>query len=183
MSLPTRRTPPIPGIVGIDPSLSGTGLYFTHGMVSDKIETPAAIMKAGGVNRLAWLRDEFSRKLRVNRGCIAVIEGYAMGARNQREALGEWGGILRLCLFDAGFTKIYTVAPQTLKKFVIGHAKEGQSGKDVMLLQTYKRWSTEFSDHDKCDAFCLAKAGEVLEGRAGTKTDQETLAKAKMEKL
>jgi len=109
---------------------------------------------------------------------LAVIEGYAMGARNQREALGEWGGVLRLLLMKLDFKKIAVVAPNTLKKFVIGHAKKGQSGKEVMLLQAYKRWGREFDDNDKCDAFCLAKAGEVIFSGKGTKTDKENLNKA-----
>ena len=85
-----------------------------------------------------------------------------------------------MALLDLGFRKLAIVPPQTLKKFVIGHAKKGQSGKEVMLLKTFQRWEKEFTDHDLCDAYCLAKAGEVLFRGEGTKTDQTNLGKAKI---
>lgn len=110
---------------------------------------------------------------------VAVIEGYAMGVRGGKVfQIGEWGGVLRLVLSDYGIKTIYTVPPSTLKKFVIGHAKPGQSGKDIMLLKTFQKWGVEFSDHDLSDAFCLAKAGEVLTGGAATETEKNTLAKS-----
>ena len=178
-----RRTAPTKtaaGIVGIDPSLTGTGLFFTSDGMTHKISPPKD-MASNPIQRLSWLRTSLHHELvRHQTTKLAVIEGYSMGSKFQREALGEWGGVLRLVLLNLGFQKIAVVAPTTLKKFVIGHAKKGQSGKDVMLLKTFQRWGVEFSDHDLSDAFCLAKAGEVLFNGEGTKTDLLNLKSAKV---
>jgi len=51
------------------------------------------------------------------------------------------------------------VAPTSLKKFITG---KGNSGKDIMILETYKRYGVSFDDNNICDAFSLAKVGEAL---------------------
>ena len=113
---------------------------------------------------------------------VAVIEGYSFGSGGKMCHIGEWGGVLRLELMKRGITKIWSVPPSTLKKFVIGHAKPGKSGKDVMLLKTFQRWGADFDDHDLSDAYGLAHAGYILEGTGGTKTDITNLSKASYEK-
>ena len=85
-----------------------------------------------------------------------------MGSSSRREAAGEWGGVLRLVLRDAGVSELIVVPPSSLKKWVIGHAKKGQSGKDVMALKTFQRWGEEFATSDECDAYCLIKAAEAI---------------------
>jgi Holliday junction resolvasome RuvABC endonuclease subunit len=112
---------------------------------------------------------------------IAVIEGYAMYGVGRVTELAEWGGIARLCLLDIGVTDLFTVPPQTLKKWVIGHAKPGKSGKDIVILKTFQRWGKSFEDSDLCDAFCLAKAGEAIISGSGDSAG--TLKKATRESL
>ena len=69
---------------------------------------------------------------------------------------------------------IIEVAPNTLKKFVTG---AGNSPKDVMLLEVFKRWGFDTSSNDEADAFALAKVGEALMGA------DVGLPKANMESL
>ena len=46
------------------------------------------------------------------------------------------------------------ISPTTLKKFVTG---KGNSGKDIMLLEVYKRWNVSFSNNNLADAYGLAR--------------------------
>lgn len=82
------------------------------------------------------------------------VEGISFGSRGSR--LAQISGLhylLRHFLWKAEFDYIIT-PPKELKKWVAGN---GNAKKELMLLKTYKRWGIEFSDNDKCDAFCLAK--------------------------
>ena len=51
------------------------------------------------------------------------------------------------------------MTPTTLKKFITG---KGAGPKDVMLLETYKRYGISFLDNNLCDAFGLAQCGVAL---------------------
>lgn len=99
------------------------------------------------------------------------MEGYAHGAVNAREAMGEIAGAVKLHLarrweFDQkGFPTI--VAPQSLKKFATG---KGNARKDDVKLAVYKKWGLEFSDDNLADAFVLSQVGRVL--HTGEKTLQ-----------
>jgi crossover junction endodeoxyribonuclease RuvC len=46
------------------------------------------------------------------------------------------------------------VPPMTLKKFASG---KGNSKKQEMLLQMYKRWGIEFNDDNAADSYALAR--------------------------
>lgn len=85
------------------------------------------------------------------------IEGLSFGSRGQ--SMLELAGLhysLRLLFFKECY--IYRIIPPTvLKKFVTG---KGNSKKELMLLNVYKRWDVEFSDNNLADAFSLAKMGQ-----------------------
>jgi Holliday junction resolvasome RuvABC endonuclease subunit len=177
---PPRRSA-LPVMIGIDPSLNGTGVcirgprgeYYTH-----RIEPPKGCV---GVSRLAFLRTILDNLVVGYNPTLAVIEGYAMGAHSRREAMGEWGGVLRVALMDGNVQELITVPPSTLKKWVIGHAKPGQCGKEIMLLKTFQKWNRSFDDSDTCDAFCLVKAGEAIWTGSGDASG--VLQKAEREKI
>lgn len=177
---PPRRSA-LPAIIGIDPSLNGTGICvrtLDGDYLHQRLEPPKGCV---GVPRLAWLRERLTDVL-TRAACsvrLAVVEGYSYGSTSHAHALGEWGGVLRLVLADAGVTDLITIPPQTLKKWVIGHAKPGQCGKDVMILKTFQTWGKAFHNGDECDAFCLTKAGEAL--WKGDRVDG--LTKAEREKI
>jgi len=155
--------------IGLDLSLTETGWYFiAPGIEEGGVLKPGKLM---GVERLANLRGQLS-------GLIArcnklhpiervVIEGYAFGAKNKREAIGEWGGVARLCLADHNLSA-YTVQPTSLKQFVTG---KGNSQKDEVMLQIYKRWGREFRNNNIADAFALAAVGVAM----GTKGEYHAI--------
>ena len=90
--------------------------------------------------------------------CVA-IENYAYGAKGKQTVLAELGGILRHALIKL-VEKITEIAPQSLKKFVVG---KGNAPKDLMLLSIYKRYKEDFADIpgkpkiDAADSYGCAK--------------------------
>lgn len=91
------------------------------------------------------------------------IEGYAFGAKNGREALGELGGVVRLTLVMAGFD-IATVQPTAARKLLLG--KLPRSGQKVAVQKALlaagapRSWSA-----DEYDAMCVANWGVCETGR------------------
>jgi len=167
-----------PRILGLDASLTGTGWYDLASGLSGKI-TPGKLM---GVPRLCLLREKLVDVLESTSPQIIALEGYSYGSKGRGVfGIAEWGGVLRMALHDYGIPSVWIVPPHNLKKYVIGHAKQGQSGKEVMILKTFQRWGKEFSDHDICDAHGLAQAALCLETKVfGTKAAEEALAKAEL---
>src|SRR6185503_5527845 len=155
MRPPRRQPPSLPCMIGIDPSLNGTGVCIRQSGGTYHFFHLQPSKGKIGIPRLLWLREQLNGVLMLDKIAegltLAIVEGYSMGSASRREAMGEWGGVLRCCLADAGIPELITVPPQTLKKFVIGHAKPGDSGKDVMLLKTFQRWGQSFNDSDQCD--------------------------------
>jgi crossover junction endodeoxyribonuclease RuvC len=141
----------INAFAGVDPSLTATGLALHGG----GLELDAIRVKSKGLDRLRLLRDH------VVGFCLpaslVAIEGYAYGAKFNRESMGELGGILRLALYEAGIDFI-DVPPTVLKKFVTG---KGNAQKQQMLLSVYKKWGVDITDDNIADAYALARFAEA----------------------
>ena len=45
------------------------------------------------------------------------------------------------------------------KKFITG---KGNAPKEFMLMEVYKRFNEEFRDNNICDAYCLARVGDMI---------------------
>jgi len=149
-------------VIGIDQSLTGTGCVTLKDgkmiksiLIKSKPTGPSPIDEQ---KRLETIANEVAR-LSVNVD-LAVIEGLAFMARNTG-ALTKLAGLQYLIRHELLNQKInfVIVPPTTLKKFVTG---KGNCHKDLMLLETYKRYGISFSDNNLCDAFGLAKCGEAL---------------------
>ena len=143
-------------IIGADLSLTETGICRLR-TCSDNDKHITLTIKAAskGLPRLHTLREQFARV--IEDADVVIIEDYAFAAAGRIASIAEWGGIARMVCFDAG-VKILTVPPTTLKKYVTGR---GNAKKDEMLLEVYKRWGQSFRNDNMCDAYALAKAGEL----------------------
>lgn len=146
-------------ILGIDPSLTSTGIcvMFKQGEV---VENYAVQLKAKGTERLALFRNHFQSITNEHHDVRAFIEGYAFGANNQREALGELGGIIRLTLYDEEINTI-VIPPTMLKKFATG---KGNADKIAMAVALEKQFQLEYPTSDQTDAFWLATFGRAYLG-------------------
>lgn len=149
--------------IGIDPSLTETGvvgvkngkIQFSHLIKSKKIgDTPREEMKRlkGIVNAVISIIEKYNPK-------IVVMESIAFMAHNT-SALAQLCGInymIRDLIYKDH--SLYMVTPTGLKKFITG---KGNCQKDLMLLESYKRYKISFNNNNSCDAFGLAKIGEAL---------------------
>jgi Holliday junction resolvasome RuvABC endonuclease subunit len=146
-------------IFGIDPSLSSTGwcsLTETHGAVYGHFGS-----ELRGPGRLRDLSDKLASMLDLDLPNMVVIEGYSYGSLGKRECLAEWGGAIRLLLWDRQIPTL-VVPPSTLKKFVISDCEKGKlRDKDQMRLSSYLRWGVQFKNTDECDAHALAQLGRI----------------------
>jgi Holliday junction resolvasome RuvABC endonuclease subunit len=162
-------------VLGVDPSLTHTAV---HRGASDedgsleRFEMRGALTKGSGKSakqihlhalaRLAFLEDEFRHFIMTvpnfdTTRKYMFIEGYAMGAKFNREALGELGGVLRLAAFRNGWN-IVVVAPTALKKFV---TKGGKADKNAMMMHCLDAFGYKATDDDDCDAYCLMRLGQA----------------------
>jgi len=152
---------PVPAsrrVMGIDPSLSGTGIVVIDSKRALHLQT--VITKPGDSLRdridsiachVHLAQEKYDPEL-------FVLEGLSMGSFagkvHDRTGLHY---ILRWQLWHgAGEEEVLIVPPATLKKFVAG---KGNATKEFMLLNAFKRWGMEFPDNNQCDAFCLAQFG------------------------
>lgn len=143
---------------GIDPSLTGTGIALVQGrklLSSDTLQAPKQI--STGMPRLLWLRDATLHFVRAYDPVAVCVEGYSMGSRNtQAHKTGEWGGVLRLALYEAGY-RVYLLPPKSLKKFATGNGNI--EGKAPMAVALRKLIGVRLADReDEVDAALLALA-------------------------
>lgn len=167
-------------ILGIDPSLTGTGyVILTNGKIESKqlVKTkPTGNNKIAELKRLIKIKDAFKTQ-----GIdLAIIEGLAFMARNT-SALVQLAGLsylIREKLYTRGVPFI-VVAPSSLKKFITG---KGNSPKDCMLMEVYKRYGITFDNDNLCDAFSLAKIGTAILGNGKlTKFQKEVVELLKLQ--
>lgn len=168
-------------VIGIDPSLSCTALTHALGPLDHPEIRSANIASspkdfAHAAERLYSLRSRLMAQLELSARELepgwVFVEGYAFGARNKREALGEWGGLIRLTAFERGW-RVVVVAPTALKAFVTG---KGNAEKSLMLREVFKRWQYDASDDNDADAHALMRLGlEFLRWRSGEHVTQATI--------
>lgn len=141
--------------IGIDASLSRTGLSFVNGLGQlKKTTTLSAPKDMRGMPRLDNLLAQLSKIMDECPNLAgAAIEGYAFGVRGGRLAdLAEWGGLIRMSLYRRRIPTI-AVPPMTLKKFL----HDGKLEKNQVLLQVYKQYGHSFNTDDEADAFVLSE--------------------------
>jgi len=139
-----------PTIIGIDLSLTGTGIADSYG--EKTLRTNAA--------------DPMEARLILIRNHIAALDGvrYTIGIDQTvvvledfvtrspaASTLGMVHGIVRVALVEAGIPFVL-VAPATLKKYVTG---KGTAKKPDMRMAVYQRFGVDLSDDNQVDAYGL----------------------------
>ena len=141
-------------VVGLDLSLTSTGIATAEG---ERNIFPKA--KATGVDRLIYLRDALLECLRPIPAPLIVVEGYAFARKGSHaHSIGEWGGVARVALTEAGC--LLAEAPPTNRaKMATG---KGNSGKSDVVSHvtkiTGRVWDGK-GNEDRCDAFVLRQMG------------------------
>lgn len=165
-------------ILGLDISLNGTGICLLkpgNKTRSSKIVPPKDCV---GVDRLAFVRKQVRALLYEYEPDLIIIEGYAF-SRQHAHSMGEMGGVIKLLIRQLGLTAM-AIPPSTLKCFILGPSKKGESGKDKMMMTIFKKYGKEFETADEADAYSLCAVGAAMLGKytaytGGTLTaDQRT---------
>lgn len=157
--------------LGLDLSLVGTGYVLLE---NGKIKKQKLIRsKPSGKEPIRELERlmEIRSQITLPKTDLAVIEGIAFMARNSVSLvqLSALNYMVREHLYIHKIPFII-VAPTTLKKFV---TSKGNCPKDLMMLETYKRFGESFTDNNICDAYGLSKVGEAVLGGGKKLTKQQ----------
>lgn len=157
--------------IGIDPSLTSTGIVILKG--DDIVESRTLPNNSADniITRVRKIRDEISKEINrmidsdgrgIGYNVIASIEGFSYGSKGRsifdigylgwriREDLVEWSRGTRM--------KWIEVPPSNLKQYATG---KGNAAKEVVMMNVFKRWNEEFDDNNQADAFVLAKIGKT----------------------
>jgi crossover junction endodeoxyribonuclease RuvC len=154
--------------VGLDLSLANTGVAILgkDGKVlyCDLVKSkPSGDLPIDELLRLLTIRktiEELIFRVAPDSIPLVLIENMAFGVR-KTSALTQLSGlnyfIREMCLGnDWPFCLIF---PTSLKKFV---AQVGNAHKDIMILETYKRWGVSLLNENLADAYGLAQVGRAL---------------------
>jgi Holliday junction resolvasome RuvABC endonuclease subunit len=154
-------------VIGIDPSLAHTGLCR---IVDDQLQSVMAVITTPEVPRparLASVRDQvrgfISRGLKTADVLLVAMESEIWTRNPQQHGdAAAIQAILQVMLMElfqerAGLLvdggRLLSVNPSQVKKWL------GAKEKDTVLLQVYKRYGQEFTDHNMADAFTIGMIG------------------------
>lgn len=162
-------------IIGIDPSLTGTGLAFPDGSTQ-----VLQASKHTGLERLVDLRDRLRGLVCSTRPDVAVIEDYAWGMPHSSIMLGEWGGVMRVMLWELGVDLVF-VNPSHLKLFQLGRPAKAKDEpkapkKDQAMSAISAQSGISFATNDHMDAWSLAALGYAYVGEHWIKRTAEQLS-------
>jgi len=170
-------------IIGLDLSLTGTGVIV---LKEGKLDCEQLIKSKPSSDRsykaetlrLMKIRDQIAEIADTKEPTLALIEGLAFAIRSTT-ALVQLAGLnylVREMLVERNIPFII-VSPTTLKKFITG---SGTAKKDVMLLETFKRYGISFADDNLADGYALSRCGLAL---LGEETEKLTLKQQEVVKL
>ena len=136
-------------VVGLDASLLQTGICGPELQTGVMCPPP----KLQGPGRLAYLRDNMERVLSAMLPDVILLEEYAFGAVSSSKAqIAEWGGVLRLLLYEHGW-KTILINPSLLKIYVTGN---GNAKKEDLVSVISAQTGRIFPCSDEADAWALA---------------------------
>lgn len=160
--------------LGLDPSLTGFGMSLvapSGAWACWRLKTRTKVDKRGvgqpdRLNEIEnWLTWHFQtwRLRRVEIGHV-VKEGYSFGSKGHQHDIGELHGIVSRVLYTSFPIPIKyptIVAPQSLKKYILGSAN---AEKSQILKTVYQRWGVDLPDDNMADAYGLARIGLAIMG-------------------
>ncbi|SNS21073.1 crossover junction endodeoxyribonuclease RuvC [Anaerovirgula multivorans] len=168
--------------IGIDPSLTGTGLIILNEdgeiVLSRCIVTKQSKQEnhtQDTMARVKDIKDCIMSELKGNEYKIYVaVEGFSYGSRGRAVFdIAYMGYRIREELLDTDITFIEPT-PSQVKKFATG---KGNSPKNVVMLEVYKRWGEEFTDDNLADAYVLAQIVRALKTNARLTKFQQDIIK------
>jgi crossover junction endodeoxyribonuclease RuvC len=177
-------------VVGIDPSLTGTGIIVLRNGELGKALTTKNEPKLGTIERVRRIYEQINnvienlstcyvnayigdkRMIRWEPPSLIVIEGFSYGSKGRgvfdiaylgwriREELERYRTEDDIPWLE--------VSPSQVKQFATG---KGNANKEIVLQQVYKRWGVEFNDNNQADAYVLAQIGRAYLSEMDNLTD------------
>ena len=177
-------------VVGIDPSLTGTGIIVLRNGELGKALTTKNEPKLGTIERVRRIYEQINnvienlstcyvnayigdkRMIRWEPPSLIVIEGFSYGSKGRgvfdiaylgwriREELERYRTEDDIPWLE--------VSPSQVKQFATG---KGNANKEIVLQQVYKRWGVELTDNNQADAYVLAQIGRAYLGEVDGLTD------------
>jgi Holliday junction resolvasome RuvABC endonuclease subunit len=143
-----------PVIVGLDLSLTRTGIATRHG--ADSIQTPEQLK---GFARMRWIRARVNEW--TNHADLVVVErvAYNSNTAHAKENAGLWHVVM--IAIDARGIPWVDVASATRCKYATGN---GRADKGQVLAAAIKRLPVDVTNHDEADAAWLCAIGHDLYG-------------------
>ena len=153
-----------PVVIGIDLSLTSTGIAYPDGSV-EAYHPLTAGRTNHGMDRICEIRDYVRAVVLAHRDLeLVVMESLAYAAHDTERIGAQLAGLVRACLFDLNIPFLL-VAPNTLKKYATG---KGNADKYTVMRHADKRLGYEGSSTDEADALWLRAIGWALLGVAVT---------------
>lgn len=143
-------------VVGIDPSLTATGVADADGGLLTITSKPDGDTVADRARRLVTIWAHL-RPLRLYAARLVVIEGPAFSRQGQAGVhlrAGLWWHIVTR--LHAVGVPVAEVPPTTLKKYATG---KGNATKADMRMALYKRAGLDIADDNQADAYWLRQMG------------------------
>lgn len=142
-------------IMGIDPSMSGTGLSLPDG--STLVIRP----RGKGDDRLREIADHIHVVAQASRAELVVMEGlFGVYKGEAARVVPMVHGAIRLELLRLPVPYV-VLNPTSLKRFATG---KPSANKTDMALAALKRLGREYGTSDECDADWLRVAGRLVYG-------------------
>lgn len=160
--------------LGIDPSLTATGVYF---LSTDKVNEPDVCYEintckaefSSSLHRVDYIASKIVEDIKKYNPVNIVMEDYFTGRQAGTVIkLAELGTMVRFRILEAGFS-FFVSPPTKLKKFVSG---SGSCSKDIMLKNVYKRWDVDTNSNNIADACGLAYMSQAIYNKVN-KIDQK----------
>lgn len=144
-------------VVGCDFGLVKSGIVILNEQ-GNLVSQALIRVKSRSAQRLVDIEAGFDQLIAPYEEVLVVVEGYAYGAKYQRESLAELGGVMRryFCVNELDY---WVVPPTMLKSYITGN---GKASKNYMKKCTKERWDLTFRSDDVCDAHGLARLGQQM---------------------
>ena len=111
--------------------------------------------------RLIEVIDEVEGLRRKNENVWYGLEDYAWNLGKSAHQMGEWGGQIRVTLYEHGIklhavkelNRLWIINQSEVKKFATGR---GTSKKEKLLMNVGRKWDESFDSSDEAEAFLMA---------------------------
>ena len=155
--------------VGIDASFSGTGVVVMNNEFKIIEQRLIGTKKRDSIydieERMLYIVKALECILKYKKDIkLALIEGISYGSTGDGAAqLAALNYFIRIFLLQNEIP-YSDVSPSKLKQFVSG---KGQSKKNMMLKEVYKKWGEDFDDGNICDSYALARLAQFNYNKIG----------------